>query len=73
MWKSIESGSHTLPEDTCLPGTESPKVPHFFVGDAAFGLHKHLLRPYGGTHLTVEKNSTTDYVEQEDTLSVLLE
>lgn len=55
LWKSIESGSHNLPEEMCLPGTESPKVPYFFVADAAFGLHKHLLRPYAGTHLTVEK------------------
>lgn len=55
LWKSIESGSHNLPTEKCLPGTESPKVPYFFVADAAFGLHKHLLRPYAGTHLTVEK------------------
>ncbi|KAF8788060.1 Protein ALP1-like like protein [Argiope bruennichi] len=44
-----------LPDEKCLPGTESPKVPYFFVGEAAFGLHKHLVKPYGGTHLTVEK------------------
>ncbi|CAH1980922.1 unnamed protein product [Acanthoscelides obtectus] len=55
LWKSIESSSNNLPEEKCLPGTEGPKVPYFIVGDAAFGLHKHLLRPYGGTHLTVEK------------------
>lgn len=55
LWKSIESSSKNLPDEKCLPGTESPKVPHFFVGDAAFGLHKHLLRPYAGTHLTVDK------------------
>lgn len=55
LWKSIESGSQNLPDERCLPGTESPKVPYFFVADAAFGLHKHLLRPYAGTHLTVEK------------------
>ncbi|KAJ8966821.1 hypothetical protein NQ314_003283 [Rhamnusium bicolor] len=55
LWKSIESSSKNLPDEKCLPGTESPKVPYFFVGDAVFGLHKHLLRPYAGTHLTVEK------------------
>lgn len=55
LWKSIENGSLKVPEDRCLPGTESPKVPYFFLADAAFGLHKHLLRPYAGTHLTVEK------------------
>lgn len=55
LWKSIETGSQQLPEEKCLPGTESPMVPYFLVGDAAFGLHKHLLRPFAGTHLTVEK------------------
>ncbi|GBN66123.1 hypothetical protein AVEN_100518-1 [Araneus ventricosus] len=55
LWKSIESSSKNLPDEECLPGTESPKLPYFFVADAAFGLHKHLLRPYAGTHLTVEK------------------
>ncbi|GBN74709.1 hypothetical protein AVEN_224459-1 [Araneus ventricosus] len=38
-----------------LPGSESPKIPYFFVGDEAFGLHKHLLRPYSGTRLTLDK------------------
>lgn len=55
LWQSIESNTQPLPEEKCLPGTESPKVPYFFVGDEAFGLHRHLLRPFGGTHLTVEK------------------
>lgn len=55
FWKSIENGSEMLPAEKCLPNTENPKVPYFFVADAAFGLHKHLQRPYSGTYLTVEK------------------
>lgn len=55
LWKSIESNYQQLPNEKCLPGTEEPKVPYFFVGDEAFGLHKHLLRPFGGTHLTIEQ------------------
>lgn len=55
LWRSIETGSLKLPEEQLLQGTESPKIPYFFVGDEAFGLHKHLLRPFGGNHLTVEK------------------
>lgn len=55
LWKSIENGSLKVPEERCLSGTESPKVPYYFVADAAFGFHKHLWRPYAGTHLTVEK------------------
>ncbi|XP_074038466.1 uncharacterized protein, partial [Leptinotarsa decemlineata] len=55
LWQSIESNTQSQPEEKCLPGTESPKVPYFFVGDEAFGLHRHLLRPFGETHLTFEK------------------
>ncbi|KAJ8945481.1 hypothetical protein NQ314_009234 [Rhamnusium bicolor] len=55
LWQSIETNTQQLPKDKCLPGTESPKVPYFFVGDEAFGLHRNLLRPFGGTHLTLEK------------------
>nr|CAH7726046.1 unnamed protein product [Callosobruchus chinensis] len=55
LWKSIGSSSKNIPDEKCLPGTEGPKVSYFIVGDAAFGLYKHFLRPYGGTHLTVEK------------------
>ena len=55
LWKSIETDRHQLPNEKCLPGTERPKVPYVIVGDEAFALHKHLLRPYGGSNLTVEK------------------
>lgn len=55
LWQSIETNTQQLPKERCLPGTESPKVPYFFVGDEAFGLHTNLLRPFGGTHLTLEK------------------
>lgn len=55
LWKSIETKTHQLPDDKCLPGTERPEVPYFFVGDEAFALHKHLLRPYGGSNIAVEK------------------
>lgn len=55
LWRSIDNKSLNMPDEKCLPSTTSPKVPHFFLADAAFGLHRHLLRPYAGTHLTVEK------------------
>lgn len=43
LWQSILTNSLQLPEEKCLPGTESPRVPYYFVGDEAFGLHTHLL------------------------------
>lgn len=55
LWKSIKSNKLELPDEKCLPGTENPKLPYFFVGDEAFGLNKHLMRPFGGIHLTLNK------------------
>lgn len=39
-----------LPKDKPLEGTEGPQMPYCFVGDAAFGLSKHMMRPYGGNN-----------------------
>lgn len=55
FWTSVTKGNIQLPEEECLPGATNPKVPYFLVGDEAFALHKHLLRPYGGHNLTVKK------------------
>lgn len=55
LWTSIERNMLELPNEKCLPGTEGPDVPYFFLGDEAFALHKHLLRPYGGSNLTLNK------------------
>ncbi|GFG28223.1 hypothetical protein Cfor_06912, partial [Coptotermes formosanus] len=46
LWTSIQTKAIELPEDKCLPGSENAKLPHFFVGDEAFALHRNLLRPY---------------------------
>lgn len=55
IWKSITMGRHQLPEPKYLPDTYSPNVPYFFVEEEAFALHKHLLRPFGGSNLLIEK------------------
>ncbi|XP_039300967.1 protein ANTAGONIST OF LIKE HETEROCHROMATIN PROTEIN 1-like [Nilaparvata lugens] len=55
LWKSIDSKKLELPDEMCLLGSESPKMPYFFVGDEAFGLNKHSMRPFGGSHLTLKK------------------
>jgi len=44
-----------LPIERPLSGTEGPNVPHFFVGDEGFALNRNILRPYGGSNLSVEK------------------
>lgn len=57
LWTSIETNDQLLPDEKVLPGTgmDSAKVPYFFLGDEAFALHNHLLRPFGGSNLTKEK------------------
>uniref|UniRef100_A0A8C5QP12 DDE Tnp4 domain-containing protein n=1 Tax=Leptobrachium leishanense TaxID=445787 RepID=A0A8C5QP12_9ANUR len=54
LWNAIESGTLHIPRPAPLPGTDVG-VPYAFVGDEAFRLSTHLLRPYSGTHLTVKK------------------
>uniref|UniRef100_A0A8C5MPK2 DDE Tnp4 domain-containing protein n=1 Tax=Leptobrachium leishanense TaxID=445787 RepID=A0A8C5MPK2_9ANUR len=54
LWNAIESGTLHIPRPAPLPG-RGVAVPYAFVGDEAFGLSTHLLRPYSGTHLTVKK------------------
>ena len=55
LWTAIKNKELEVPEERCLPGSFNPKVLCFFVGDEAFGLDKHLIRPYGGHSLTVKK------------------
>lgn len=50
--KALQSNSLALPPDQALPGTLSPIVPYVFVGDEAFPLKPHMMRPYPGKNLT---------------------
>ncbi|KAL4120165.1 hypothetical protein QTP88_012895 [Uroleucon formosanum] len=45
MGKQVLNGSFGFPEDSTLPGS-SIVVPHVIVGDEAFSLHKHIMKPY---------------------------
>ncbi|CAI6368596.1 unnamed protein product [Macrosiphum euphorbiae] len=55
LWRSIVNDTMDIPEEKCLPGSQDKKIPYYLVGDEAFGLHKHLLKPYGGHSLTIKK------------------
>lgn len=43
-----------LPGPSPLPGTDV-SMPHYFIGDAAFGLKEYLMRPFGDAGMTRER------------------
>ncbi|KAF0752545.1 protein ALP1-like [Aphis craccivora] len=55
FWKRLQNQTLNIPAQNFLPGTETLKCPHMIVGDEAFGLSHHVLRPYGGKNLTKKK------------------
>jgi len=57
LWRSIQTNMLELPIERPLSGTEGPNVPYFFVGDEGFVLNRNILRPFGGSKLSVKKKS----------------
>ena len=55
LWTSIQTNMLELPSERPLSGTKGPNVPHFFVGDDGFALNRNILRPFGGSNLSVKK------------------
>ena len=54
LMKAIEVGTVVLPPPKCLPfGVK--KLPYVFVGDDAFALKKHMMKPYPQHDLTEDK------------------
>lgn len=54
LTKAIEDGTVVLPPPKCLPfGVQ--KLPYVFVGDDAFVLKKHMMKPYPQHGLTEDK------------------
>lgn len=47
LWQKLEQNKLSLPSDEPLPSKNEP-VPYVFVGDEAFALSKHLMKPYSG-------------------------
>lgn len=54
FWNLLEQNALKIPKVSCPVGTNTP-LPYVLVGDEAFALTSHLLRPFGGNHLSVEK------------------
>lgn len=61
VFASSELYQRLTDENLDLPPPENlgnwGPVPFFIIGDAAFGLGKHILRPYAGTFLTPEEDN----------------
>lgn len=54
LFRKINEGTLNLPNDRPVSINGDP-LPYTFVGDEAFGLSKHMLRPYGGKNLSQKK------------------
>lgn len=54
LYQKMIDESLNIPPDSHI-GPSSTKYPYVFVGDEAFALSQHVLRPYGGKSLTQEK------------------
>jgi hypothetical protein len=75
LWTSIQTNMLELPIERPLSGTEGPNVPHFFLGDEGFALNRNILRPFGGSNLSVKKKECTNIAcaEHEGMLNVVSE
>ncbi|CAM4537269.1 unnamed protein product [Leuciscus chuanchicus] len=50
--RALQEGTLGVPPDAIIPGAEDlGPLPHTFVGDKAFPLRRHLMRPYPGRNL----------------------
>lgn len=54
FFHKLENGDLNLPPSKPLPGMNK-NVPHVFLGDEAFSLSQHVLRPYSGKFLSYKK------------------
>ncbi|XP_069600651.1 uncharacterized protein [Ranitomeya imitator] len=55
MGRCLYGDAYDFPPDRPLPGTTEPPMPYLCVGDEAFQLSPHLLKPYGSRDLTRTK------------------
>lgn len=53
--KKLENNELNIPTSQPLPGTENLSLPYIFVGDEAFSISQHIMRPYSGKILSEEK------------------
>jgi len=73
LYKKMKTNELDLPEPEVI-SMDGNRLPYVFIGDEAFGLNEHMLRPYSASRYR-EKNvcSTIDFPEHADTSNVRLE
>lgn len=54
----LERGLLNLPDDAAIEDANDTLVPYFFVGDDAFPLQRHIMKPYSRRNLTHEEMVT---------------
>lgn len=55
FFKKLENNELNIPTSQPLPGTENLILPYIFVGDEAFSISQHIMRPYSGKIFVEEK------------------
>lgn len=60
LWQKMDTGNLNLHPDSPLPGREE-SVPYVFLGDGAFALHKHIIKPFPGNYAVGTKERTFNY------------
>ena len=53
--RKLQNNELNIPNGNPLFGTHHPVMPYVFVGDEAFSLSQHVLRPYSGKYLAHKK------------------
>ena len=51
--KAISDGTLPFPQSHPLPGTFHPSLPYVIMGDEAFLLKNHIMRPFPGRNLYI--------------------
>lgn len=54
FYKKLREFNLNIPKESNIPGVPNA-LPYFFIGDEAFSISEHILRPYPGTNLNFTK------------------
>lgn len=54
LYKKLMENTMNLPDAKPIFSNNTTCLPHVTVGDEAFGIMKHIMRPYSGKHLTTD-------------------